>query len=145
MKQALDKFEAYLSKNQSRITAQKKQIVEQIFKIKQHFEVEEFIYTIRQGSDSISRATIYRTIKQLLDSGLLQKIRTRDGKIYYEHNLDQKQHAHIICNECGKMYEIKDPALEACINLHCQNIQFQPEYQSLHIYGKCINCQEDNT
>jgi len=138
-------FEAYLTKHESRYTTQKKAITTEIFNATDHFEVEDFIDSLRKKDISFSRATVYRTIKQLLEAGLLQKISTQDGKVFYEGTSNQKQHAHVICNVCGKILEIKDKRLTELIDECCDDLGITVEYQSLHIYGKCTdssNCGE---
>lgn len=130
-------FEKYLEENDSRYTTQKKAIVDEIFKKKTHFEVDEFIADYSE----FSRATVYRTIKQLLDGGFIQKISTKDGRVFYERALGKKQHDHLICNQCGSIFEIKNDIIEKYVNEFCQKIGFKPEYRSLHVYGLCKNCQ----
>ena len=131
----------FLKSKNSRITSQKKEISELIFKTKDHFEVEDFIGMVRKKNKTISRATLYRTIKQLLDAGLIQKIITREGKIFYEQSSSQKQHAHIICNQCGELYELKNKEMGKLIKSHCEKIDFKQEYESIHIYGLCKSCK----
>lgn len=137
MKDPHQVFEKYLTQHDSRYTSQKREITTEIFKMTDHFEVEDFIDLLRQGKKQFSRATIYRTIKQLLEAGLLQKISTQDGKVYYEGITNQTQHAHVICNNCGKILEIKEKKLTALINKCCDDLGITVEYQSLHIYGRC--------
>ena len=133
-------FESYLKDNDSRYTKTKRFITEEIFDLTDHFEVENFIDHLRSKTKDISRATVYRTIKQLLDANLLQKISTLDGKVYYEHSQKQLQHAHIICNNCGKIHEMHDDNLRHLITNYCNKIDFSMTYQSIHIYGTCKNC-----
>ncbi|MBI60277.1 hypothetical protein CL657_03565 [bacterium] len=133
-------FEAYLKKNDSRYTKNKRFITEEIFNLTDHFEVENFIDHLRSQTKDISRATVYRTIKQLLDANLLQKISTLDGKVFYEHSKAQVQHAHIICNQCGNITEMHDDNLQDLITNYCDTIDFTMSYQSIHIYGTCKNC-----
>jgi Fur family ferric uptake transcriptional regulator len=135
-------FEEYLKTHEGRYTAQKKAIVDAIFKVKHHFEVEIFIDTLRAKDNQFSRATVYRTIKQLLDAGLLQKIATRDGKVYYERSVPENHHDHLICNSCGKILEIKENIIETYLDEICAKIGFYPEYRSLHIYGQCEKCHK---
>lgn len=134
-------FEDYLTSNDGRYTSQKKTIITAIEKLKGHFEVEDFIDQFRKN-EKLSRATVYRTIKQLLDAGLLQKISTRDGKIYYEKSNPQKEHTHLICNICGKIFELKEPEMDKIIQKYCHKIGFLSQYQSIHIYGQCKSCQK---
>jgi len=134
-------FEEYLTSNDGRYTQQKQTITTAIEKIKGHFEVEDFIDNFRK-KEKLSRATVYRTIKQLLDAGLLQKISTRDGKVYYEKSKPQKEHTHLICNVCGKIFELKEPEMDNIIQKYCNKIGFTPQYQSIHIYGQCQSCKK---
>lgn len=139
-------FETYLGANEGRYTTQKRVIVDEIFKLKGHFEVEIFIDTLRgEAAQKLSRATVYRTIKQLLDAGLLQKISTRDGHVFYERSVPDKHHDHLICNSCGKIFEIKEDVIERYLEQVCSKIDFLPEYRSLHIYGQCSKCQKKSS
>jgi Fur family transcriptional regulator, ferric uptake regulator len=131
----------YMEKMGSRYTSQKKAIVEEINKIKSHFEVEDFIVNMHKKDTSFSRATVYRMIKQLLEGGFIQKITTKDGKVFYEQNFGDKLHDHIICNQCGRIQEIKEDLIGSILEAYCAEIQFLPEYRSLHIYGLCNRCR----
>ncbi len=132
-------FETYLRDNDSRYTSTKKLISTEVFNVNDHFEVEVFIDHLRAKYKTISRATVYRTIKQLLDARLLQKISTRDGKVFYEQSRPRNEHAHIICNICGKIFEMHDKNMQSRIQDYCENMNFRPDYQSIHIYGECLN------
>ncbi len=135
-------FEDHLADHAGRYTLQKRAIVDEIFKKHRYFEVEEFIDQLRAENNKFSRATVYRTIRQLLDAGLLQKISTRNGKVTYESNISTKPHDHIICNQCGKILEIKGEVIEKYLAEYCEKIGFHPEYRSLHIYGTCKSCSK---
>ena len=130
-------FEQYLIDKGGRYTKTKKFISSEIFDLSEHFEVESFIDHLRVKTTDISRATVYRTIKQLLDAGLLQKISTRGGKVYYEQSRPQKEHAHIICNDCGKIVEIHDKSIRDMLAKQSAKMNFKATYQSVHIYGEC--------
>lgn len=135
-------FATYLETREGRYTSQKRAIVELIFKTKTHFEVEQFIDDMRSrpNQKKFSRATVYRTIKQLMEAGLLQKITTRDGKVFYEKKQHDTQHDHLICNQCGKIVEIEDAFIDQYLGHICGKKGFKPGYRSLHIYGICSDC-----
>ena len=90
-------FKTYLEANDQRYSTQKKEILVAIIDQNDHFEIDEFISTMYTKGKQFSRATVYRTIKQLLDARIIQKIATQDGKIYYECNQELEHHDHIIC------------------------------------------------
>eukprot|EP01047_Picozoa_sp_COSAG01_P013498 COSAG01_NODE_636_length_14635_cov_18.612617_10_plen_140_part_00 len=137
-----DLFQAYLDKHDSRYTSQKRMVVTEILKTRRHFELEDFLNKLHKQKKTFSRATIYRTIKQLLEAGLIQKITTQSGKVFYEPCRDQKQHDHLICKNCGKIIEIKEDLIENYLGKFCQNIGFKSEYRSLHVFGICQSCQK---
>ena len=138
-------FETYLKKENLRYTQQKKDIVQAILDQKDHFEIDAFISSEFNKGTQLSRATVYRTVKQLLDANLIQKINIGDGKICYEHNPKLEHHDHIICNGCGRIYEMKNITIQTEIEKECQHLDFTPEYRSFHIYGKCNNCNTTKT
>ena len=133
-------FEEYLSRHAGRYTSQKKIIVEHVFEAKEHFEIEDFINNLRAEKYRFSRSTVYRTVRQLLEASLIQKISTHDGKVLYEPKRGRRHHDHLICNSCGKILEIKQPVIDEFLDKHCEKIGFTPEYRSLHIYGYCKQC-----
>tara|TARA_B100001094_G_C18094795_1_gene752435 strand:+ start:742 stop:1185 length:444 start_codon:yes stop_codon:yes gene_type:complete len=132
-------FEDYLKNTEGRYTKTKRLITDEIFSLNDHFEIENFIDHLRVKTKLISRATVYRTIKQLLEAQLLQKISTKDGKVFYEQSLPQKEHAHIICNNCGKIIAMHESKLHKIIEEYCKKVEFSIDYQSIHIYGECKN------
>lgn len=140
-KQAHLDFEKYLTKEKSRYTDQKRAIAQAVFEHTDHFEIETFVSELNTQGHRFSRATFYRTIKQLLDAGLIQKILTRDGRVFYEQNTSKDHHAHIICNSCGKIFEIPEMAFEQPIQSYCETMSFTPKYHSIHIYAECFNAQ----
>ena len=135
----LDIFKQYIESNEGRYTKTKESIVKAILATTEHFEVDSFMDTFREKNKKIARATVYRTIKQLLAAGLLQKIMTRSGRVFYEQSFPEQEHAHLICNKCGKLLEIKDDKIRSLLNKYCEKMKFKMQYQSIHIYGECLD------
>ena len=97
-----EKFSEYLKTENQRYSDQKKEIVNAIIEKKDHFEIDTFISEVHLKGKRMARATVYRTVKQLLDANLIQKINAGNGRIFYEYNETLDQHDHMICNKCGK-------------------------------------------
>lgn len=117
-------------------------VVEELLKTRSHFEVEDFLAKLKQKGKRFSRATVYRTIKQLLEANLLQKITATDGRVFYERSSQNHQHDHLICNQCGRILEIKETVIDDYLQKFCMDLGFRPEYRSLHIYGVCSRCSQ---
>ena len=70
----LARFEEYLQSRGKRITQQRRVLVEEVFKRHDHFDAEDLIQYLGQvvGSRRVSRPTVYRTLAELVDAGLLR-------------------------------------------------------------------------
>ena len=138
-------FQTYLNEKESRFTSSKKAITASIFNAKDHFEIDEFLVELTNKNIKFSRATFYRTIKQLLDANLIQKVTNREGRTLYEKRLPNSQHDHIICSDCGKILEIEEPKISKQIQSYCNQNGFIPKYRSLHIYVECKEYKKSQT
>ena len=107
-----EKFETFLIQNQQRYTEQKKEIVSAILEKRDHFEIDEFISEEHVKGNRLARATVYRTVKQLLDANLIQKINAGNGRIYYEYNEELEHHD----QEVHRVLQLLENALVARIH-----------------------------
>ena len=88
-----------------------------------------------------SKATIYRTLPLLVQSGLLTEIIDAQNQTMYEPVQDHiGQHAHLICVRCSKIIEFRDPEIEAKQQAICASHQFQPLKYRHEILGNCAQC-----
>ncbi|MDC0144391.1 transcriptional repressor, partial [Verrucomicrobia bacterium] len=62
---------AFLEQKNLRITAQRRAIVDTVFGTDQHFTAEQLLEWARERDKSVSRATVYRTLPLLTESGLV--------------------------------------------------------------------------
>ena len=135
-------FEKYLVANEFKYTRQRKDIVEEVFSLHEHFEVENFIDGLRANNKQISRGTIYSTIKLLVQASLIRKIRTPNNQVFYEHTFGHEHHDHLICTECGKIIEINDPIIEQRQEEVCREMGFKQISHTHNVFGFCSDCQK---
>ena len=74
---------------------------------------EELLDMCRRVDSQVSRATVYRTLGVLDAAGFIEGLETGDGGKKFEHVLGHRHHDHMICNDCGRIIEFHDDALEA--------------------------------
>ena len=53
---------------------------------------------------AVSRPTVYRTLSELVDAGLLREM-VLNGRSVYEHDYGYPQHDHLHCEKCDKLIE----------------------------------------
>ncbi|RKY29980.1 MAG: transcriptional repressor [Candidatus Omnitrophota bacterium] len=137
-----DRFRDHLKKKGLKFTSERKLILKEVFSSHKHFDVEELFGRLRKKDRAISRATIYRTLPLLIESGLIREaLRCRD-RFYYEHVFGHPHHDHLLCIGCGKVIEFRDERLEKLQNEVCKKYGFELIEHRLGIKGYCKKCQK---
>ena len=129
----------YLQKNGHRKTPERYAILDMIYTIKGHFDIDTLYHSMEdEGQFRVSRATLYNTIILLLDANLV--IRHQFGNSsQYERVYKNETHHHMICTECGKVTELEDENLKKAI-VETKLKKFTASHYSLYIYGVCSKC-----
>jgi len=137
-----DRFRDHLKRKELKFTPERGLILKKVFSLHKHFDVEELFRKLRKKDRTISRATIYRTLPLLLESGLIREALRCRGRVYYEHIFGHPHHDHLVCIECGKIIEFKNEKLEKLQDGICRKYGFKPIEHRLGIKGYCRRCQK---
>jgi Fur family ferric uptake transcriptional regulator len=135
---AKGKFLDFLARKNLRVTAQRQAIVDTVFSTHQHFTAEQLLEWSRQRDKSVSRATVYRTLPLLTESGLVREMDFgKDYKFYDPNYADHPNHNHIICNDCEKIVEFESDKIEKLESQITRRLGFSIKMQRLQITGSC--------
>jgi Fur family ferric uptake transcriptional regulator len=136
-----ERFEEYLQSRGKRITQQRRALVDYIFERHDHFDADELIDTLgrRHGDDKISRPTVYRTLNELVEAGLLRKM-TLGSRAVYEHDYGYPQHDHLYCQICDKLIEFSSEELQELRDAVGREHNFRVTGHRLIISGVCQDC-----
>ncbi len=133
-----DRFETFLKEKGLRQTPQREAIVQSAFASSEHFTADDLWDRARKQDASTSRATVYRTLSLLVESGLLHEIDLGKENRHYDPNfLDHPNHNHLICTDCEKVVEFEDDhinLLEDCIT---RRLGFKPNRKMIRIEASC--------
>ena len=113
-----------LKKNNIRPTKQRMILAKLLFeKGRRHISAEELYDEVRKEERKISLATIYNTLKQFSQIGLIREIVVDQNKSLYCTN--NESHYHLYIEDEGKIIDIPTknidlniPSLPACLKLH---------------------------
>lgn len=137
---AKNKFTLYLKDKKLRKTPERFAILDRIFSLSSHFDIESLYSMLEDDSYHVSKATIYNTIELLIDCGLVRRHSFDNRQSKYEKVVTTSpNHHHLICTECGKIKEVKDNDFQAYMNAKKYNA-FTTTYYQLYVYGICNNC-----
>lgn len=137
----LERFEEFLQSRGMRNTEQRRTLVEHIFSHHEHFDADQLIEQLpSKGQENyVSRPTVYRTLSDLVDAGLLRKFEL-DGRAVYEHDYGYPQHDHLYCKQCQQLFEFKSDELIELRNRVARDHQFRVTGHRLIIHGVCDQC-----
>ncbi|MGE4003544.1 MAG: Fur family transcriptional regulator, partial [Planctomycetaceae bacterium] len=89
----MEKFQEFLDTRGKRMTRERNIIVEEVFASHAHFDAEQLVEQLSRRRDSrrVSRSTVFRTLGQLGEAGLLRSVARQDGREVYEHDYGSPQ------------------------------------------------------
>ncbi len=130
-------FARFIQEKGLKTTRQRNTIVSVFFNLRGHISVEELLKEVKNVNPRIGYATVYRTLHLLVESGLVEERRFGDGLARYEGHSDVEHHDHMICLECGEIFEFFNPRLEALQEQLAGENNFQIYRHRLELYGAC--------
>jgi Fur family ferric uptake transcriptional regulator len=135
---ARDKFRTHLSAHGLRVTNQRMAIFDAAFGQTEHFTAEDLLAYARAIDDSVSRATVYRTLPHLTGSNVLREVDIGKNLKYYLPNRDSSaQVAQVICVDCDKIFEISAPFMSWYGNTVSTKLGLTPVSQRLQVSASC--------
>src|SRR5215813_10567843 len=135
---AKERFLEFLARKNLRITAQREVIIDTAFSTAEHFTAEQLLEWSRRKDKSVSRATVYRTLPLLTESGLVREMDFgKDYKFYDPNYAEHPHHNHIICQDCDKIVEFESDKIEQLENEISQRLGFSVKTHRLQITANC--------
>ena len=141
MKKPQDVFANYLADQNLKMTPQRRLILDTFIKHDDHLSSEELYARVKRRDKSIGQATVYRTLKLLNESELIEPLDFADGVTRYEMRYGTSHHDHLICERCGKNIEIFDETIEDRQEEIAQEHGFILQRHKMYLYGVCPKCK----
>jgi Fur family ferric uptake transcriptional regulator len=133
-------FRDYVQSKGLKFTPERQAILNHVFECHGHFEAEELLIDMRKSNKRVSKATIYRTLALLVNSGLLREVIFGEKHAHYEHVYGHEHHEHLVCIGCGKIIEFTDERIEKFQEEICIVNKFKAESHKFQIMGYCVDC-----
>ena len=137
--QCRDRFRRFLGQHELRVTGQRMAIFDAAFSEESHFTAEELLDKSRAIDESVSRATVYRTLPIMIESGLLREVDIgKNLKFYLPNNPDENtQQAQVICVDCDKIFEVAAPFMDWYGTTISGRLGLTPVSQRLQVSATC--------
>ncbi len=144
---AREKFRTFLTQKGLRATNQRLAIFDAAFAQPEHFTAEQLLDYARAIDDSVSRATVYRTLPIMTESALLREVDIGSGEKLYRPNRegDGTQIAQVVCVDCDRIFEISAPFMSWYGNTVSSKLGLTPISQRLQVSAHCNQFRQTGT
>jgi Fe2+ or Zn2+ uptake regulation protein len=122
------------------LTPQRKLILEVVRQSCGHVDAKELYRLVCQKDETISLATVYRSLSLFKEVGLIDEHRLGRKRCCYEIK-QSLEHQHIMCKCCGHVTEFESPLIAQLINKLQDEMSFAVEKVELCIQGTCSECR----
>lgn len=139
LEQWKNRLDHYLSENKLKYSEQRWKIAEIILLNGGHLDAQMLVDRVKTQHPEIGAATVYRTINLLLDASILKESLTdTSGRAIYEVLVDDDEHHdHIVCIDCGNIFEFHSDKIESLQNSIVGEMHFAPIRHRHVIYVNC--------
>lgn len=101
-----------------------------------HLTAEHLHQQLLSDDEAISLATVYRSLLDFENAGLVIRHQFDDGHAVFEFNRG-RHHDHLICLDCGKVLEFANEAIERQQAAIAEKAGFEIRRHTLTIFGTC--------
>jgi Fur family ferric uptake transcriptional regulator len=129
------RYAEFLKRNKMFLTKERTALLLFILEQKGHFSADELLFEMQRIGLKASRATLYRTLSQLVEASVLSESDFGHGHTHYEIDMGDRPHAHLVSLESDDVREVTSPKLEAAIAELMRKEGFTPKRFNLQVFG----------
>lgn len=123
-----------------RLTHQRLTIFRELGRSQEHPSAETIFERVREELLTISRDTVYRTLRMLEEEGLLDTVGVLHERLRFDPNTEP--HHHYICTRCGEVWDFYSDELDAFEPPEEVRNWGRIEGMQAEVRGTCAECLE---
>ena len=136
------KITELLRSNKFKVTPQRLAVYDVLANTKDHPNADMIFNSLQATYPTMSLATVYKTIDILKEIGLVQILNA--GEDSFRYDADTSKHAHIRCQECGRVDDVFDLDTEKFSGTIEKSTRYKLVGEQFYFYGICPACQKGN-
>ena len=140
----LVKFREFLEIRGEKLTEPRRVLVRHIFNSHKHFDADELVRDLHDAGHQVSRSTVYRTLRLLVEAGLLRELRLTNRSAF-EHDYGYPAHDHLHCTSCNRIVEFRNDEILRLRDAVSLEHGFRPTGHRFLIDGVCSACSRTHT
>lgn len=137
-----ERVREFLRSRGLRLTGPRAEILEAVFSSEEHFHAEELWERLHRENRAVSRMTVYRTLRLLVESGHVVPLDLGTGQRVYDPNYSTRpSHNHIHCKDCEELVEFDDPCLDLRERALVEKMGFRASNLVFRVEANCLEQQ----
>jgi Fur family ferric uptake transcriptional regulator len=101
-----------------------------------HFSADELLFELQKAQAKVSRATLYRSLSQMVEAGLLTESDFGHGHTHFEVALGERPHVHFIFTDTGEVKELESQKIEDALNELARKEGFSIKRYKIQVFGE---------
>ena len=123
-----------------RMTPQREVLLRVLSETMGHPTADELVQKVREVLPSVSHATVYRNVQELVRAGLVGMLERAGGAVHFEINPDD--HHHFVCRSCGQVWDVYLADVEVRVDRRKSQLTgFQIDHPEVQLHGLCAQCR----
>lgn len=128
-------FRRFLKKQGLKFTTERALILDAVLAKEGVFEAEQLLEEMKAAGARVSKATIYRTLKHLLEAGIITEVLIDSRQAHYQLSFGREPKGHLVCVETDQIIEFPTAELQKIFDRICKEHGFEPISHRVVIYG----------
>jgi Fur family ferric uptake transcriptional regulator len=128
-------FRRFLRSRDLKYTQERADVLDAIIARDGAFEAEELLLDLRQRGHDVSKATVYRTIRLLLDAGIITQSLFDAKQSHYELLYGREPRDCMVCMKTGRRIEFTSKELVELRDRLCRELGWQPIGHRFQIFA----------
>jgi Fur family ferric uptake transcriptional regulator len=128
-------FRRFLKRQGLKFTTERAIILDTVMAKDGVFEVDELVHEMYQAGHRVSRATAYRTIKHLVESGIIEQVLLDSRQSHYQLTYGREHADHLINVDDGNVIEFHSAELDELRDRICREHGLDPVSHRLVIFA----------
>lgn len=105
-----------------------------------HPTADELVTRVRKELPSVSHATIYRNVQELVRAGLIGTLERSGAAVQFEVN--PEPHHHFVCRACGNVWDVYLDQVNIAIDRRRSRLRgFKIDRPAVQLHGLCPRCR----
>jgi Fe2+ or Zn2+ uptake regulation protein len=135
MKPVFEELKKKLNLKKINLSHQRLKVLEYLTQNRCHPTVDHIFTELHKDIPTLSKTTVYNTLRALAEAGMVRVITIEDNETRYD--IDVENHGHFKCESCGTIYDFSID-IEALVSKDLSN--FKINDKNVYFKGVCPRC-----